>query len=232
MRYRFCFVLSLLLLYLPVGTSFAVTQDEIRSAIEARYRYTIPGFFGDFKAIGSVLIVQKEGLKANRPTKLFKPNVIMNSLITASGGGSLPLGGNLDGNLKINDRLYLYGLRSGEDFIELDLFTVNTYVVTGSGTRGPTPLQASVRFRYDGGLAAVGARQVMNDIAQWFKTEEEARYAPDGNATRTIQLGQTLDEVTAIFGTPEKKILLGAKTVFVYRNVKVVFIDGKVTDAE
>ena len=41
-----------------------------------------------------------------------------------------------------------------------------------------------------------------------------------------------MDEVTAIFGEPEKKILLGAKSMFVYRDVKVVFIDGKVTDAE
>ena len=232
MPYRFCCVLSLLLLLLPVGTSFAVTQDEIRSSIEARYRYTVPGFFGDFKAIGSVLNVQKEGLKANRPTKLFKPNVIVNSRLTAAGGGSLPLGGNLDGNMKVDDRLYLYGIRSGEDFIELELFTVNTYVITGSGTKGPTPVQASTRFRYEGGLAAVAAGQVIKDIAQWFKTEEEARRATDGTATRTIQLGQTQDEVTAIFGEPEKKILLGAKSMFVYRDVKVVFIDGKVTDAE
>jgi hypothetical protein len=31
---------------------------------------------------------------------------------------------------------------------------------------------------------------------------------------------------------PEKQILLGAKTIFIYHDVKVVFVDGKVTDAE
>jgi hypothetical protein len=232
MRYRFCFALSLLLLQLLIGTSLAVTQEEISATIEARYRYTIPGFFGDFKAIGSILTVQKEGLKADRPTTQFKPNVILNSRITAVGGGSLPLGGNLDGYLKGNDRLYLYGTRSGADYIELDLFTVKSYLVTGTGTKGPTPLQASTRFRYEEGLSAVSSNQVMKDITQWLKTEDEARNVSDGKATRTIQLGQTEDEVISIFGTPEKKILLGSKSVFIYRDVKVVFIDGKVADAE
>lgn len=232
MHYRFCLGLCLLLLQILIGTSFAVTREEIQATIEARYRYTIPGFFGDFKAIGSVLVVRKEGLKADRPTKQFKPNEIMNSRITATGGGSLPLGGNLDGHLKGSDRLYLYGTRSGEDYIELELFTVNSVVVPGSGIRGPTPLQASTRFRYEGGLAAVSSKQVMKDISLWFKSEDELRHASDGTATRTIQLGQTEDEVTAIFGAPEKKILLGTKSVYVYRDIKVVFIDGKVADAE
>jgi hypothetical protein len=55
---------------------------------------------------------------------------------------------------------------------------------------------------------------------------------PAGRATSTIRLGQTQEEVTAILALPEKQILLGAKTIFVYRDVKVVFVDGKVTDAE
>jgi hypothetical protein len=50
--------------------------------------------------------------------------------------------------------------------------------------------------------------------------------------TSTIRLGQTLEEVTAILGPPEKQILLGAKTIFVYRDVKVVFVEGKVADVE
>ncbi|HCE69219.1 MAG: hypothetical protein A2X82_00720 [Geobacteraceae bacterium GWC2_55_20] len=232
MRCRFSFAFLSLLLLLPSVNSFAVTRDEIKSALEARYRYTVPGFFGDFKAIGSVLVVQEEGLRQHRPSALFKQNVIAGGRITASGGSALTLGGNLDGSLKVGDRLYLYGISSGDDYVELNLFTVKTFVVTGSGTRGPTPLQATTRFRYDGGLAGVSSRQVMNDIAHWFRTEEEARRAPDGTATRTIRLGQTRDEVVAIFGAPEKEILLGSKTVLVYRDVKVVFVDGRVTDSE
>jgi hypothetical protein len=239
------FAFGILLLHFLAGTAFAVTQNETKSAIESRYKSTIPGFLGNYKETGSVLVVQKEGLRADRPRTNFKPTVIKWGQIITAGGGNLPLGNNVDGNLKIGDRLYLYGFRCGDDYVELLLFTVKEFVVTGSGTRGPIPLQASTRFQYDGGLAAVTAKQVMEDIGAWFnreggakdyavKDETKARdEAESGNmATRTVQLGQTPEEVIAILGAPDKKILLGAKTVFVYRNLKLVFIDGKLTDAE
>lgn len=238
---RIHFALSLLMLLFLAGTSFAATGEEIKSAIEARCKITKPGFLGDYREIGSVLVVMKEGLRANRPSASFKPNVITGDRIIAAGGGDLPLGGNIDGNLKIGDRLYLYGIRTGADFVQLDIFTVKTYVVTG--TRGPTPLQASVRFHYDEGLGGVSVKRVIEDIGSWLKTEGEVKSdgeaGPGGEAkpkgddgtTRTIQVGQTQEEVTAILGQPDKKILLGKKTVFVYQNLKVVFVDGRVSDA-
>ncbi len=248
MQNQIRFVFAILLLQFLAGTAFAVTPDEIKAAIESRYRLTIPGFLGNYKEIGSVLVVQKEGLRADRPRSNFKPTVIKGGQIVTAGGGTLPLGNNVDGNLKIGDRLYLYGFRCGDDNVEFLLFTVKDFVVTGSGTRGPIPLQASTRFQYDGGLAVVTTNQVMDDIGAWFKTESGVREyaepaakaepkakvdAESGNiATRAVQLGQTQEEVIAILGAPDKKILLGAKTVYVYRNLKLVFIDGKLTDAE
>jgi hypothetical protein len=220
------------------GTSFAVTPEEMKAVVEARYRVSKPGFFGDFKEIGTVFVVQKEGLRANRPSKIFAPNIIAGHRIETIGGGGLPLGGRIEPDLKIGDRLHLYGVQTGEDYVELEIFTVKTFVVAGSGTRGPTPLQASTRFRYDGGLAAVTADRVMADIRQWFRAEGEAgpaglpRTGGDDGATRTIRSGQSPEEVVAILGAPGKIFNLGAKTIFVYRDIKVIFIDGKVTDAE
>lgn len=248
MQYRIRLAFGILLLHFLAGTAFALTPDEIKSAIESRYKLTIPGFLGYFKETGTVLVVQKEGLRADRPRSNFKPTVIKGGKIKTAGGGDLPLGNNVDGNLKIGDRLYLYGVQGGDDYVELSLFTVKTFVVTGSGTRGPVPLQASTRFQYEGGLAGITANQVMADIGGWFKTEgrvmdyaepaakdePKARVdAESGNrAVSTVQLGQTPEEVIAILGAPDKRILLGAKTVFVYNNLKLVFIDGKLTDAE
>jgi hypothetical protein len=237
-----------LLLHFLAGTAFAVTPNEIKSAVEAHYKLTIPGFLGNYKETGSVLVVQKEGLRADRPRSNFKPTVIERGQVVTAGGGDLPLGNNVDGNLKIADRLYLYGVRCGDDDVELRLFTVKEFVVTGSGTRGPIPLQASTRFQYDGGLAPLTVKQVMEDIGVWFKTEggakekaepvakDEAKAKDEAEsenmATRTVQLGQTPEDVIAVLGHPDKKVLLGNKTVFVYKNLKLVFIDGKLTDAE
>jgi hypothetical protein len=236
--------LSLVLVLVLVGMSFAAGGDEIKSAVESRYRMTSNDFLGNVKEMGTVLVVQKEGLKAGRPMTLFKPNVVSNGRVVTAGGGDLPLRSDFDGYLKAGDRLYLYGVRTGGDYVELSIYTVKSFSVSGSGTRGPAPLQANVRFLYDGGLAAVSTQLVMENIGTWFRTDEEVRDEARDRArseskaktgdkpTGTVRLGQTEAEVEAILGTPEKKILLGSKSVFVYGNVKVIFIDGKVADAE
>lgn len=243
MKLRIGMALSLLLV-IPAGTVFAVSGDEIQSVVESRYRLTTNDLLGNLKEPGTILIVQKQGLKADRPFRLFNPNLVVNRQVAAVGGGNLALRGNFDGYLKAGDRLYLYGVRTGENYVELELFTAKSFSVSGSGSRGPVPLQANTRFRYDGGLAAVSAGQVMADIDAWFGpgdsatagagpmggtlTQSGAKEKPAG----TIRLGQSETEVTAILGQPDKKILLGAKSVFVYGNLKVVFIDGRVMDAE
>jgi len=48
----------------------------------------------------------------------------------------------------------------------------------------------------------------------------------------TISLGQTSAQVTAGFGQPLKVAHLGAKTVFYYKDMKVTFTGGKVSDVE
>lgn len=48
----------------------------------------------------------------------------------------------------------------------------------------------------------------------------------------TVEIGQTTDQVVAILGQPEKIINLGAKQIYVYKDLKVTFVKGKVTDAQ
>ena len=48
----------------------------------------------------------------------------------------------------------------------------------------------------------------------------------------SIQLGQTIDQVQASFGPPEKIVNLGAKQIYVYKDLKVTFVNGKVTDVQ
>jgi hypothetical protein len=54
--------------------------------------------------------------------------------------------------------------------------------------------------------------------------------APAGPVT--ISLGQTIAEVEAINGKPDKIIDLGAKKIYVYKDLKITFTDGKVSDVQ
>jgi hypothetical protein len=48
----------------------------------------------------------------------------------------------------------------------------------------------------------------------------------------TISLGQTTDEVIANFGQPQKKAKVGTKEIYYYKDLKVTFVNGKVSDVQ
>jgi hypothetical protein len=48
----------------------------------------------------------------------------------------------------------------------------------------------------------------------------------------TIELGQTIDQVTTGFGQPLRIAKLGAKTIYYYKDMKVTFTNGKVSDVQ
>jgi hypothetical protein len=48
----------------------------------------------------------------------------------------------------------------------------------------------------------------------------------------TIAVGQTKDQVTAAFGQPVKAAKIGAKDIFYYKDMKVTFMNGKVSNVE
>jgi hypothetical protein len=56
--------------------------------------------------------------------------------------------------------------------------------------------------------------------------------APTPAGPVTISLGQTIAEVEAINGKPDKIIDLGAKKIYVYKDLKITFTDGKVSDVQ
>ena len=47
-----------------------------------------------------------------------------------------------------------------------------------------------------------------------------------------IEKGQTPDQVKAALGSPEKIVNLGAKQIYVYKDIKVTFLNGKVSDVQ
>lgn len=49
---------------------------------------------------------------------------------------------------------------------------------------------------------------------------------------QTIQMGMSPDQVQGALGQPEKIVNLGAKQIFVYKDLKVTFFGGKVVDVQ
>jgi hypothetical protein len=49
---------------------------------------------------------------------------------------------------------------------------------------------------------------------------------------KTIAVGQTKDQVVATWGQPSKDINLGGKEIYIYPDMKVTFVGGKVSDVQ
>jgi hypothetical protein len=49
---------------------------------------------------------------------------------------------------------------------------------------------------------------------------------------KSIDLGQTKDQVVANFGQPERTAKVGTKEIYFYKDLKVTFVGGKVTDVQ
>ena len=56
---------------------------------------------------------------------------------------------------------------------------------------------------------------------------QEAQVVDGGDAAR-----KTLDQVKSELGDPDKIVKLGPKEIYVYKDIKVVFTDGKVSDVQ
>jgi hypothetical protein len=76
--------------------------------------------------------------------------------------------------------------------------------------------------------------QQQGQDAQGQQNAQAQQQAPQQPAAPppTIQLGQTPDEVTGALGQPEKIVNLGAKQIYYYKDMKVTFVKGKVSDVQ
>jgi hypothetical protein len=60
---------------------------------------------------------------------------------------------------------------------------------------------------------------------------QQAQPAPQAEPA-TVQLGMTTDQVESALGKPDKIFNVGTKQIYVYKDVKVTFLNGKVSDVQ
>jgi hypothetical protein len=105
--------------------------------------------------------------------------------------------------------------------------------------------QSTLKFIFPKG-ATPSNEEVLKMVAEVFKVQQDdsaksddkgdqqqqpaAEQAPPAPAT--IEKGQTPDQVVGILGQPNRIINLGAKQIYVYKDLKVMFVNGKVTDTQ
>jgi hypothetical protein len=122
----------------------------------------------------------------------------------------------------------------------------------------PTYNKANVVFQFaKGALAKASAGEVEDTIGQLLSVSSDDQQQAKGDQTgggdqaaqpgnqpqqaaadppaaepASIELGMTPAQVEAALGKPDKKVTLGAKQIYIYKDMKVTFKDGKVADVQ
>jgi len=75
------------------------------------------------------------------------------------------------------------------------------------------------------------AAEINQQSQEADRAEADAGVAPEAPPVN-IEAGQTLAQVEAALGQPQKHLTVGQKTIYVYKDMKITFKEGKVTDVQ
>ena len=126
--------------------------------------------------------------------------------------------------LNPGDKVYITRLDTKHDLVHMELLTeAVTTLGGGEGTR----YRAEVNFHVPD-LETKSAAEVKKIIDTTIADAATANAVE----SKTIKLGMTPDEVKTSLGNPEKIVDLGAKQVYIYKDMKVIFQDSKVADVQ
>jgi hypothetical protein len=207
---------------------------------------------------GTVLAVQKAGVLSVPSTTMSTCSAkFQDNKLHPSVGFCAAMFKNISSYLQTGSKVYPLKID-----VNLEKEKISFEVVacdSCNGSDSSTSMKGGVVFQFPKGYLETASAGVVEDtIGQVFSIsgdgqngdqsggqnqgEQQAQGGPQGAqpATQqqqqaepqTIQLGQSTDQVLAVLNKPEKIVNLGAKQIFVYRDLKVTFLDGKVSDVQ
>jgi hypothetical protein len=126
--------------------------------------------------------------------------------------------------LNPNENVYVTDVLVKRDVIQLELLTVDvTTFADGQGTRYRSELNVKLP-----GLDTM----TPDDVKKSIETVVADPVAVSAVQSKTVKLGMSPGEVKQSLGSPEKIVDLGTKQIFIYKDMKVMFMNGKVSDVQ
>jgi hypothetical protein len=203
----------------------------------------------DLEAAGAVLVLQKDNLIMNKvQLSPVMPNVYKNRSIAPE--GFIGVLGRFNahappGIFEANNRAFM----TGEKFwvIAIQVNTDGAYFFLMSDPIQNQRYHARLKFTFPKGTASTadgvvslvsevlkvdagGSENALQEQSVGNPAAQQPGAVPTG--TKTIAIGQTRDQVIALFGVPTKIVQLGAKEVDYFADMKVTFVKNKVTDVK
>ncbi|HEV2200657.1 MAG TPA: hypothetical protein VGR73_12610 [Bryobacteraceae bacterium] len=226
------FPVAILTISLGCAATAADWKNTLEESLASNYELTKTGLDRvRITKAGTVLVIRKDNISGDLASDLTYLNnkVIGGTVQQAGGAGAFLQDKRTSRVFKTGEKVYVSKIAVRPDAVEFFLVSGETYDVNLRGSTRQTRYKALVSFEFDNGfletadLAAV--KKVVDDVIAPESTISAAN-------TKTVELGQTPEQVEAALGKPDTIVNLGAKRTYVYKTMKVIFQDGKVADVQ
>ena len=213
-------------------SSMASDHDALKNALETKYQLTKIGI--DRVRItqpGTVFILQKDGISGDLSSDAtFLNNKVIDGQVSQAGGFMAAMQDKKTSrNLKAGDKVYLFRLDIKDDQVWFFVITAETYDVAVRGSTMQTRYKSQLSFELGKDFMATATPEAVEKAIEAIVIPESEVQAA---STKSVDLGQSPTEVEAALGKPDKIVHLGAKMIYVYKDMKIVFQDEKVSDVQ
>jgi hypothetical protein len=232
--FRVLLIVTVAAVTIPLTAFGATNSRAMREALVADYPLTKVGvvmFKTDYNRItqpGVILAVRLPGIYAdvaNTQDAIVNTN-FANGQVSQATGFAAAFGSNTGHSrtLNPNEKVYITDVLVKRDAVQLELLTVDvTTLADGHGTRYRAELNVKLP-----GLDTM----TPDDVKKSIETVVADAAVASAVQSKTVKLGMSPEEVKQSLGNPDKIVDLGAKQVFIYRDIKVILIEGKVSDVQ
>ncbi|OLC97958.1 MAG: hypothetical protein AUH86_06145 [Acidobacteria bacterium 13_1_40CM_4_58_4] len=241
-----------------LGAEAAQAQDTAASSLEDQLKtqYKLAKMGSDSSGLvvaeqGAVLVIKTGGIRsyppgdATVPPNTYKdgtmhaPSALIKKFWNIKGIGQ---GSDNSRILPLETKVYAtkISLDAKNDKVTFNIMECDSC----NGVQRPSSYKSAVVFQFTKDyLSKADASQIKDVISlvlgpdtsgQQQQAQTQQQQAPDQSAPapQTIQLGQTIDQVKAALGQPGKIVDLGQKQIYVYKDLKITFVNGKVADVQ
>ena len=241
-----------------LGAQDQAGKANIERGLQANYMPTKLAGIGDrlrFTQLGTVLVIQLDGMGASPVTEFTFGNNYKDGRIKRSLAGSLIHQAENVRDLRAGDRVYLLKTEVKDTGVVFNVQTCDS--CDGSpADLAQMPYRAALTFQYPKGYwNNTGYAQIQQAIGEvfafagspnagtqpnpepvapsgaQFSQQQPQAPAPPQEPVK-IGLGQTADQVVSGLGQPDKVVDLGGKKIYIYKDLKITFVDGRVSDVQ
>jgi hypothetical protein len=192
---------------------------------------------------GSVFIIKKGGILSLPPTHRNVPaSTFRDGQLVGPGKLAISAYSQISRFLPVGEQVYITGadVRIKNDKIIVFIIECDSC----NGVQQPSSYVAAVSYEFPKGYLENAEISQIKDVINQVLAPDMAPSEPPAEQAQAeapppapsepvkIQIGQSVDDVKSALGNPDKIVDLGRKQIYVYKDLKVTFMDGKVTDVQ